>query len=156
MDLNSGCSEPSTPVSSFYTCPCTFFQIHLFFLRCSPEDGQCRCRPHVTGHSCTEPAPGYFFAPLNFYLYEAEEATALQGLASLVCISLTLLQTPFNQGSVILHTLEIMGKVLGKECFYSVMERRLYKFLRAVCILFIFVPQFQHRAWDMSVNWIKL
>ncbi|KAF6301811.1 laminin subunit beta 4 [Rhinolophus ferrumequinum] len=50
---------------------------------CSPEDGQCKCRPHVTGHSCTEPAPGYFFAPLNFYLYEAEEATALQGLAPL-------------------------------------------------------------------------
>ncbi|ELV14261.1 Laminin subunit beta-4 [Tupaia chinensis] len=50
---------------------------------CSPEDGQCECRPHITGRSCTEPAPGYFFAPLNFYLYEAEEATPLQGLAPL-------------------------------------------------------------------------
>ncbi|XP_008565583.1 PREDICTED: laminin subunit beta-4 [Galeopterus variegatus] len=50
---------------------------------CSPRDGQCECRPHVTGRSCTEPAPGYFFAPLNFYLYEAEEATPLQGLAPL-------------------------------------------------------------------------
>uniref|UniRef100_A0A8D2JSJ1 Laminin subunit beta-1 n=1 Tax=Sciurus vulgaris TaxID=55149 RepID=A0A8D2JSJ1_SCIVU len=51
---------------------------------CSPKDGQCECRPHVTGRSCNEPAPGYFFAPLNFYLYEAEEATPLQGLAPLV------------------------------------------------------------------------
>ncbi|KAB0376143.1 hypothetical protein FD755_012786 [Muntiacus reevesi] len=50
---------------------------------CSPKNGQCDCRPHVTGRSCTEPAPGYFFAPLNFYLYEAEEATPLQGLAPL-------------------------------------------------------------------------
>ncbi|XP_012576215.1 PREDICTED: laminin subunit beta-4 [Condylura cristata] len=50
---------------------------------CSPRDGQCECRPHITGRSCTEPAPGYFFVPLNFYLYEAEEATPLQGLESL-------------------------------------------------------------------------
>ncbi|XP_008828933.1 laminin subunit beta-4 [Nannospalax galili] len=50
---------------------------------CSPKDGQCECRLHVTGRTCTEPAPGYFFAPLNFYLYEAEEATPLQGLAPL-------------------------------------------------------------------------
>uniref|UniRef100_A0A4W2F3V8 Laminin subunit beta 4 n=1 Tax=Bos indicus x Bos taurus TaxID=30522 RepID=A0A4W2F3V8_BOBOX len=51
--------------------------------KCSPKNGQCDCRPHVTGRSCTEPAPGYFFAPLNFYLYEVEEATPLQGLAPL-------------------------------------------------------------------------
>ncbi|XP_040328880.1 laminin subunit beta-4 [Herpailurus yagouaroundi] len=51
---------------------------------CSPKDGQCECRPHITGRSCTESAPGYFFAPLNFYLYEAEEATPLQGLAPLI------------------------------------------------------------------------
>ncbi|XP_058153148.1 laminin subunit beta-4 [Dasypus novemcinctus] len=51
---------------------------------CSPTDGQCECRPHILGRSCTEPAPGYFFAPLNFYLYEAEEAMLLQGLAPLI------------------------------------------------------------------------
>ncbi|XP_077022718.1 laminin subunit beta-4 isoform X2 [Tamandua tetradactyla] len=51
---------------------------------CSPEDGQCECRPHISGRSCTEPAPGYFFASLNFYLYEAEEAMPLQGLAPLI------------------------------------------------------------------------
>uniref|UniRef100_M3Z3G3 Laminin subunit beta 4 n=1 Tax=Mustela putorius furo TaxID=9669 RepID=M3Z3G3_MUSPF len=58
---------------------------------CSPKDGQCECRPHVTGRRCTEPAPGYFFAPLNFYLYEAEEATPLEGRAPLV--SATVLPT---------------------------------------------------------------
>ncbi|KAM9077023.1 LOW QUALITY PROTEIN: laminin subunit beta-4 [Megaptera novaeangliae] len=57
---------------------------------CSPEDGQCDCRPHVTGCSCTEPAPSYFFAPLNFYVYEAEEATPLQGLAPLAKLCLFL------------------------------------------------------------------
>ncbi|KAI5194349.1 Laminin Subunit Beta-4 [Manis pentadactyla] len=51
---------------------------------CSPEDGQCECRPHITGPGCTEPAPSYFFAPLDFYLYEAEEAMPLQGLAPLI------------------------------------------------------------------------
>lgn len=62
----------------------------LVFPRCSPKDGQCECRPHVTGRRCTEPAPGYFFAPLNFYLYEAEEATPLEGRAPLVRISSSL------------------------------------------------------------------
>ncbi|KAI4584857.1 hypothetical protein MJG53_006391 [Ovis ammon polii x Ovis aries] len=69
-----------------------------------PRGRQCR--------SCTEPAPGYFFASLNFYLYEAEEATPLQGLAPLVRISLTLL-TDFiwwSVGKYIKHTLEIVGK----------------------------------------------
>lgn len=69
----------------------TAFSDGLFSLRCSPEDGQCECRPHVAGRSCTEPAPGYFFVSLNFYIYEAEEALPLQGLAPLVRISLTLL-----------------------------------------------------------------
>ncbi|XP_037374552.1 laminin subunit beta-4 [Talpa occidentalis] len=55
---------------------------------CSPADGQCECRPHVTGRSCTAPAPGYFFVPLNFYLYEAEEATPLQGLVPLGSVGL--------------------------------------------------------------------
>lgn len=76
---------------SFYDHPATVLQMDLFYLRCSPKDGQCECRPHVIGRSCTEPAPGYFFAPLNFYLYEAEEATPLQGLAPLVCISFLIL-----------------------------------------------------------------
>ncbi|KAM9216772.1 LOW QUALITY PROTEIN: laminin subunit beta-4 [Dugong dugon] len=56
---------------------------------CSPRDGQRECRPHITGRSCTEPTPSYFFTPLNFYLYEAEEATPLQRLTPLVRISFT-------------------------------------------------------------------
>ncbi|XP_055974528.1 laminin subunit beta-4 [Sorex fumeus] len=50
---------------------------------CSPQTGQCECRPDITGRTCTKPAPGYFFAPLTFYLYEAEEAMPLQQLAPL-------------------------------------------------------------------------
>ncbi|XP_042540732.1 laminin subunit beta-4 [Dipodomys spectabilis] len=67
---------------------------------CSPKDGQCDCRPHVTGRRCTEPAPGYFFAPLNFYLYEAEEASPLQGLAPLAN-KFTFLSMTFGQVSAV-------------------------------------------------------
>lgn len=107
------CQHPR-PLS--YTCHPTST---LFSHRCSPKNGQCDCCPHVTGRSCTEPAPGYFFASLNFYLYEAEEATPLQGLAPLVRISLTLL-TDFiwwSVGKYIKHTLEIVGKVPGRKWF---------------------------------------
>lgn len=33
---------------------------------------------------CNEPAPGYFFLPLDYYIYEAEHAKPLSGSAHLV------------------------------------------------------------------------
>uniref|UniRef100_A0AC11BPP5 Uncharacterized protein n=1 Tax=Ovis aries TaxID=9940 RepID=A0AC11BPP5_SHEEP len=67
--------------------PCDCYIGGAYSNTCSPKNGQCDCCPHVTGRSCTEPAPGYFFASLNFYLYEAEEATPLQGLAPLSSVT---------------------------------------------------------------------
>uniref|UniRef100_A0A8C9RVZ6 Laminin, beta 4 n=1 Tax=Scleropages formosus TaxID=113540 RepID=A0A8C9RVZ6_SCLFO len=49
--------------------------------RCNPLDGQCPCRPNIVGPRCKDPALGYFLAPLDFYLYEAELAAPLQGSA---------------------------------------------------------------------------
>lgn len=31
----------------------------------------------MVGLTCSEPAPGYFLAPLDFYIYEAEHAAPL-------------------------------------------------------------------------------
>uniref|UniRef100_A0A8C9W398 Laminin, beta 2-like n=1 Tax=Scleropages formosus TaxID=113540 RepID=A0A8C9W398_SCLFO len=42
--------------------------------RCSTDDGQCQCRPHLLGRQCADVEPGYFCAPLDFYVYEAEDA----------------------------------------------------------------------------------
>ncbi|CAJ1055766.1 laminin subunit beta-4 [Xyrichtys novacula] len=44
---------------------------------CSPEDGQCHCLPNMVGRRCSDPAPGYFLPPLDYFLYEAELATPL-------------------------------------------------------------------------------
>ncbi|XP_039860060.1 laminin subunit beta-4 isoform X2 [Simochromis diagramma] len=46
---------------------------------CSPEDGQCRCLPNMIGRRCSDPAPGYFLPPLNYFLYEAELTFPLLG-----------------------------------------------------------------------------
>lgn len=39
------------------------------------ENGQCDCRRHLIGRQCSEVQPGYFCAPLDYYKYEAEDAT---------------------------------------------------------------------------------
>uniref|UniRef100_A0A669FBY6 Laminin, beta 4 n=1 Tax=Oreochromis niloticus TaxID=8128 RepID=A0A669FBY6_ORENI len=56
---------------SFWGIPCP--------VRCSPEDGQCRCLPNMIGRRCSDPAPGYFLPPLNYFLYEAELTFPLLG-----------------------------------------------------------------------------
>ncbi|KAJ8412324.1 hypothetical protein AAFF_G00145910 [Aldrovandia affinis] len=43
--------------------------------RCQTDSGQCDCRPHFGGRQCSEVQPRYFCAPLDFYQYEAEDAT---------------------------------------------------------------------------------
>ncbi|XP_064375116.1 laminin subunit beta-2-like [Dromaius novaehollandiae] len=43
--------------------------------RCSMEDGACPCRPHLMGRQCDQVQPGFFCAPLDYYTYEAEQAT---------------------------------------------------------------------------------
>ncbi|XP_037334341.2 laminin subunit beta-2 [Pungitius pungitius] len=43
--------------------------------RCIMENGQCDCRRHLIGRQCSEVQPGYFCAPLDYYKYEAEDAT---------------------------------------------------------------------------------
>ncbi|XP_058668772.1 laminin subunit beta-2-like isoform X2 [Ammospiza caudacuta] len=43
--------------------------------RCSMEDGACSCRPHIMGRQCDQVQPGFFCAPLDYYTYEAEQAT---------------------------------------------------------------------------------
>uniref|UniRef100_A0A8C9U968 Laminin subunit beta 4 n=1 Tax=Serinus canaria TaxID=9135 RepID=A0A8C9U968_SERCA len=50
---------------------------------CSLKDGQCQCLPNIVSRQCNEPAPGFFFLPLDYYIYEAEHARPLSGSAPL-------------------------------------------------------------------------
>ncbi|OPJ71971.1 hypothetical protein AV530_009303 [Patagioenas fasciata monilis] len=55
-------------------CACDFGG--AYSNRCSMEDGACPCRPHLMGRQCDQVQPGFFCAPLDYYTYEAEQATS--------------------------------------------------------------------------------
>lgn len=56
-------------------CACDFGG--AYHNRCSMENGQCDCRPHIIGRQCEDVRPGYFCMPLDYYTYEAEDARGL-------------------------------------------------------------------------------
>ncbi|KAK6176840.1 hypothetical protein SNE40_015066 [Patella caerulea] len=39
---------------------------------CDQGSGQCQCRPNIIGRRCDQPLPGYYYAGLDYYLYEGE------------------------------------------------------------------------------------
>ncbi|XP_072529806.1 laminin subunit beta-4 [Salminus brasiliensis] len=64
--------------NTVYGClPCDCDIGGAFSTVCSSVSGQCQCRANIIGLSCSEPAPGYFLAPLDFYIYEAENTAPL-------------------------------------------------------------------------------
>ncbi|KAF3696520.1 Laminin subunit beta-2 [Channa argus] len=63
----------SNDLAGCRSCDCDFGG--AYNNRCTMESGQCDCRKHLIGRQCSEVQPGYFCAPLDYYKYEAEEAT---------------------------------------------------------------------------------
>ncbi|KAG6920353.1 laminin subunit beta 1, partial [Chelydra serpentina] len=47
--------------------------------QCAVETGQCRCRSHMVGRTCSQVEPGFFLSRLDQHTYEAEEARLRQG-----------------------------------------------------------------------------
>ncbi|KAM6930149.1 laminin subunit beta-1 [Lycodopsis pacificus] len=63
----------SNDLAGCRSCDCDFGG--AFNNRCMMDNGQCDCRRHLIGRQCSEVQPGYFCAPLDYYKYEAEDAT---------------------------------------------------------------------------------
>ncbi|XP_076863385.1 laminin subunit beta-4 [Brachyhypopomus gauderio] len=61
----------------FGCLPCDCDIGGAFTTTCSSTSGQCQCRANMVGRNCSDPAPGHFLAPLDFYIYEAENAFPL-------------------------------------------------------------------------------
>ncbi|TRY81696.1 hypothetical protein DNTS_026007 [Danionella cerebrum] len=77
-DDPNGCQSHWGLGNTVYGClPCDCDIGGALKMECSPVDGRCTCRQHMVSQKCSEPAPGYFLAPLDFYIYEAEDAAPL-------------------------------------------------------------------------------
>uniref|UniRef100_A0A671XN02 Laminin, beta 4 n=1 Tax=Sparus aurata TaxID=8175 RepID=A0A671XN02_SPAAU len=85
--------------SAFRCSPCDCDIGGAHSNRCSPEDGQCHCLPNMVGRRCSDPAPGHFLPPLDYFLYEAELASPLHGGAS----SSPPPSTPPSSSSLVIH-----------------------------------------------------
>uniref|UniRef100_A0A8B9LTS4 Laminin, beta 4 n=1 Tax=Astyanax mexicanus TaxID=7994 RepID=A0A8B9LTS4_ASTMX len=80
--------------NTVYGClPCDCDVGGAFSTVCLSVSGQCQCRANMIGLSCSEPAPGYFLAPLDFYLYEAENAAPLETKCSYYLVDVTVTWT---------------------------------------------------------------
>ncbi|XP_067090683.1 laminin subunit beta-4 [Osmerus mordax] len=65
--------------NTVYSCtPCNCDIGGAYSSICSSVDGQCQCLPNMVGQSCSDPAPGHFLAPLDYFLFEAENAAPLE------------------------------------------------------------------------------
>lgn len=72
-------------------------------LRCSMEDGACPCRPHLMGRQCDQVQPGFFCASLDYYTYEAEQATGHSHDSPQLPVSLLLLLGSLCPQSGLVH-----------------------------------------------------
>ena len=67
-DVSRGC----------HPCGCNLGGSESTICNQSTVDAQCPCKPNIDSITCTAPLPGYFFRPLDFILFEAEEAELSQ------------------------------------------------------------------------------
>ncbi|XP_064422528.1 laminin subunit beta-1 [Latimeria chalumnae] len=63
----------SSDITGCRPCDCDFGG--AYNNRCLMENGHCDCRPHLIGRQCDDVQLGYFCMPLDYYTYEAEDAT---------------------------------------------------------------------------------
>ncbi|KAM7415417.1 hypothetical protein PAMA_019983 [Pampus argenteus] len=73
-------------------------------ITCSSHDGQCHCLPNMVGRRCTDPAPGYFLPPLDYFLYEAELAAPLVGISSSSTLLSPTSSSSFSSSSLVCST----------------------------------------------------
>ena len=64
--------------SSFDGCqPCDCNPGGSSSILCDMNSGQCFCQPGLTGRTCSDIIPGYFFPSIDYLLYEAEYAAGV-------------------------------------------------------------------------------
>ena len=64
--------------SSFNGCqPCDCNPGGSSSILCDMNSGQCFCQPGLTGRTCSDVIPGYFFPSIDYLLYDAEYAAGV-------------------------------------------------------------------------------
>ncbi len=89
--------------------------VTVCYSRCMMENGQCDCRRHLIGRQCSEVQPGYFCAPLDYYKYEAEDATGHSSSDSALPVSTPLWFSVAHQFTFQVAIIQTCHRPLSKD-----------------------------------------
>jgi len=70
------CPQVGYYLSNSQCVPCDCHSVGSNDTVCDVTSGQCSCLPNISGRTCNETIPGYYFRALDYIRFEAEDVSS--------------------------------------------------------------------------------